>query len=127
MKRKHHRPGYAMLLVLAFLVIFFALLSLAGSQLAALVRAETVRSNESQRDLGSVPALARALTLLETGYPPSNPYVCGATIDTPTGPSQYTVTFSSAATGNWTVHVAPTAEYESPAPMPLVFTAQTPP
>ncbi len=127
MRRQHNRSGYAMLLVLAFLVIFFSLLSLAFSQLAALVRAETVRANESQRDQGSAPALARALALLETGYPPSNPYACGATVDTPTGPSEYTVTFSSPAAGSWTIHVTPTADGESPAPMPLLFTSQTPP
>ena len=127
MKRKPSRSGYAMLLVLAFLVLFFSAMSLAYSQLASLIRAETARARELQRDQGSVPALARALALLETGYPPSNFYVCGVTIDTAAGPRPFTITFSSQGSGNWSVHSAPTADNENPQPMPLLFTSQSPP
>ncbi len=67
------------------------------------------------------------MALLETGYPPTNPYVCGVTIDTSTGPSAFTVTFVSQGGGNWSVNSAPTAADESPLPMPLVFAATSPP
>jgi len=127
MKRTPRRSGYAMLLVLAFLVMFFSALSLAYSQLAALIRAETARAKELQRDQGCVPALARALALLETGYPTASPYVCGVTIDTAAGPKPFTVTFTSQGGGNWSVRSAPTAANEYPVPMPILFTSPTPP
>jgi hypothetical protein len=127
MKRKPHRPGYAMLLVLAFLVMFFSVLSLAYSQLGSLIRAETARAQAVTRDAGCVPALARGLELLETGYPPTNPYVCGVSIDTPSGTRAFTVTFATQGAANWTVQAAPTPDNESPAPMPILFTATTPP
>ena len=116
-----------MLLVLAFLVLFFSLLSLAYSQLGSLIRAKTVRAQELHRDQGSLPALGRALALLETGYPPASPYVCGVVIDTPTGSTAYTVTMTSQGGTNWSVHVAPTAVNESPLPMPVLFTSTSPP
>ncbi|HEY1602001.1 MAG TPA: hypothetical protein VGG64_20530 [Pirellulales bacterium] len=127
MKRKPHRPGYAMLLVLAFLVMFFSVLALAYSQLGSLIRAETARAQTVTRDAGCVPALAQALELLETGYPPTNPFVCGVSINTSSGPQAFTVTFATQDVGNWSVQVAPTADNESPAPMPLLFTSTTPP
>jgi hypothetical protein len=113
--------------VLAFLVLFFSLLALAFSQLACLIRTETVRAQTLQRDQGTIPALARGLALMETGYPPTTPYACGVTIDTPSGPIEYTVTFTSQGAGNWSVQSAPTTAEESPPQMPLVFTAQLPP
>jgi hypothetical protein len=116
-----------MLLVLAFLVMFLSVLSLAYSQIASLIRAETARAQEAQRDQGSIPALARAMALLETGYPPTNPYVCGTVIDSLTGSREFTVTFTSQGAGNWSVDIAPTAADDNPLPMPLLFTSQTPP
>ena len=127
MKQKPDRAGYAMLLVLAFLVLFFSLLAMAYSQLASSLRAETVRAQQTQRDEGSVHALARGLALLETGYPPSSPYACGVTMTTSTGAHPFTVTFTLEAGGTWSVQSAPTAAGENPDPMPVEFTSQSPP
>ena len=127
MTRQARRPGYAMLLVLAFLVLFFALLAGAYSQLATSLRSETARVQQVQRDEGTTHALARGLALLETGYPPATQYACGVTILTSTGPQQYTVTFELESPGNWSVRAAPTSEDESPAAMPSAFVSPTPP
>jgi hypothetical protein len=127
MKRKSDRGGYAMLLVLAFVTLFFSLLAVAYGQLVSSIRADTVRAQQLQRDEGSVHALARGLALLETGYPPSTPYACAVTIDTSTGSYSYTVTFTLDAPQSWSVTSAPTADGETPDAMPLVFTSQSPP
>ncbi len=116
-----------MLMVLAFLVLFFSLLSLAYSRLGALIRAEAARTRQLQTDEGSVTAVARGVALLESGYPPTNPYICGVAIDTSAGTRTFTVTIASPANGSWTVSAVPAAEGDNPQAMPLVFTSTTPP
>ena len=115
------RAGYAMMLVLVFIVLFLSLLAVGYRQTATALRIESVRSQATQRDEGSIQALALALALLETGNPPSDPYVCGATIDTSTGAHSYTVTFTSEGTNNWSVNSAPTLPSDNPQPMPSSF------
>ena len=121
MQRKTRRGGYAMLLVVGFLILFLALLGVAYSELAAAVRAQTVCALQIQRDEGSIHALAKGLALLETGLPPSNPYACGVTINTSTGPSSFTVIFTSTGTSSWSVNCVPTAPNDNPPPMPSTF------
>jgi hypothetical protein len=122
-----NRKGYAMLLVLAFAVLFFSILAMACSQLSSSILAETSRIRQTERDEGSVRAVARALALLETGYPPTNPYSCGVSIDTSTGSRPFTVTFVLNEPQNWSVTAAPAESGENPPAMPLVFTDQAPP
>jgi hypothetical protein len=115
------RPGYAMLLVLGFVLLMSFTLALAYGQLATLLRTQTARARQVQRDQGSTVAAAAGLALLETGLPPTNPYVCGATIDMPSGPASFTVTFASSAGGTWTVTSEPTPQGNNPSPMPATF------
>jgi hypothetical protein len=130
MKHARHQPnrhGYAMLLVLAFAVFFFSLLAMACSQLSSSILAETARIQQTQRDEGSVRAVGRALALLETGYPPTNPYSCGVSIDTSAGSRPFTVTFVLNEPQNWSVTAAPAEAGENPPAMPLMFTDLVPP
>lgn len=120
------RPGYAMMLVLVFIVVFLAVLGVAYRQTAAALRLESVRSQQVRRDEGSVHALARGVTLLETGLPPANPYLCAVTLNTSSGPRTYTVTFTSEGGTNWAVHAAPSAPGENSPPMPSTFAPDTP-
>ncbi len=115
------RPAYAMLLVLAFVLLFLALLGVAYRQMASALRVETVRSQQGVRDQGSIHALALALTLLETGQPPTSPYVCAVSVTTPAGQRSYTVTYTSQGGTDWLVSVAPTAAGDEPPPMPTIF------
>jgi hypothetical protein len=115
------RHGYAMTLVLIFIVLFLALLGVVYRELAGTLRIESLHSLEVQRDTGSVHALARGLALLESGLPPTNPYACGVTIETPGGPLAFTVTFTTQDGVTWQVCSAPTAPGEAPPPMPGVF------
>ena len=115
------RRGYAMLLVVVFMVLFFALWSVAYHQMAADLRFEAVQAQRVLRDEGSTQALAQALALLETGLPPSQPYACGVTVNTSTGPRSFAVTFSLEGPNQWSVQAAPLQLGENPPPMPVTF------
>ncbi|HEV3022013.1 MAG TPA: hypothetical protein VGX76_06085 [Pirellulales bacterium] len=121
MKHNPKRPGYAMLLVLAFVLLMTLSLALAYGQLATLLRTETARAQQIQRDEGSTVAAANGLALLETGFPPSSPYACDVTINTSTGATSFTVTFTSQGANVWTVNSAPSTPGDGNPPMPSTF------
>jgi hypothetical protein len=110
-----------MVLVLLFIALMLSMYSVSYRQLASALRIEHIRLLQSQRDEGSTKALARGLSLLETGLPPTDPFVCGVTIDTSVGQRSYTVTYSGEGANLWAVHVAPTQPMEDPPPMPEHF------
>jgi hypothetical protein len=118
---RKRRPGYALMLVLVFMTLLFALSSLAFRSVGTSLRSEAARSARQLRDEGSLSAAALAMALLETGLPPTNPYQCGVTVDTSRGPRGYTVDFSSDGDVLWTVSVSLTPEYVSLDPMPESF------
>jgi hypothetical protein len=118
------RRGYAMLLVLIFIVLFLTLLGTGWRYMGSAVRIATARSVQIQRDEGSIHALAKAMRLLETGLPPTSPYICGALITTSSGPCNYTVTFTSEGNPNWSVHCSRTQPSENPPLMPDSFAPQ---
>jgi hypothetical protein len=127
MKRSHDRAGFAMLLVLAFLVLFFSLMTMGYSQLSSLLRTEKYRVQKTEFDQGVTTALAGALHLLETGYPTSTPYVYGVMLTTDAGTQQYAVTMTLQEDNSWYVQVQP-ASLEAELPdAPAAFTATTPP
>lgn len=115
-----------MLLVLAFIVLLLSLWSVAYRHTAAALRIESARSLAVQRDEGSLHALARGLALLETGVPPTDPYACGVTIETSSGPRSMTITFGSEGAGNWSVSSRPTQPNEYPPPIPVSFVPPVP-
>jgi len=113
-------------LVLVFLALMLSFYSVSQRQIAALLRTETVRTLQKERDEGCIQALGRGLDLLETGFPPTSPYVCGVTIETGAGPRSFTVTFGKEGTDaegkpKWSVRAVPTGPLESPQPMPARF------
>jgi hypothetical protein len=95
--------------------------------MAAALRVETARTLQRQRDQGCLHAVARGLTLLETGLPPSDPYTCAATIGEPPYERSFTVTFASEAEGVWSVRARPTQWPDEPDPMPASFAEAGPP
>ena len=115
------RQGYTMLLVLVFLVLMMGLTSIAYRQVAAMLRVESARTSQASRDAGSLTVAARALSLLQTGTPPTNPYECDITLDAIPTAKTYTVTMTSNVANQWTIHVEPTTDGESPTPMPATF------
>jgi hypothetical protein len=121
MRTAKSRRGYALLLVLVFVTLLLSLAGLAFRQIAATLRVESVRSLQTLRDSGSVIAVSRALSLLQTGPPPSNPFECGILIETSMGPKQYTVTFASEEEAQWSVTAAPTPLGSVLDPMPANF------
>jgi hypothetical protein len=115
------RSGYAMVLVLVCMVLFFSLWSVAYRHTAAALRIEAVHALQTQRDEGSIQALAKGLALLETGQPATSPYVCGVTMRTSTGMRSYTVTFTSEGQNRWSVAATPTSPGDNPRPMPATL------
>ncbi len=118
------RRGYAMVLVLVFIALMLSIYSVAYRHVAAALRIEHARTLQRQRDEGSVEALGRGLALLETGLPPSDPYVCGTTVSTSTGARAFTVSFAAEAANTWSVQARPTLPPEDPPPMPPSFAAE---
>ena len=110
-----------MVMVLVFIALLLTFYSVAYRHVAAALRVETARTLRRDRDEGSIHAVARGVTLLETGLPPSNPYVCEATIGAPPDERFFTVTFASEVEGIWSVHAAPTEWPDAPEPMPSTF------
>jgi hypothetical protein len=110
MRRATGRRGFALMMTLAHLALLLAVWGLANRQTAALLDLETALGHRSQREQGSLVALARGLALLETGLPPKNPYSCSTVVRGTT----YTVTFQYSPSGTegnqWTatVSAAPT-------------------
>ena len=66
-------------------------------------------------------AVARGVALLESGLPPTDPYVCLAEIVTTSGVRSFKVTFETAGAGNWSVNAVPAEDGESFDPIPVIF------
>jgi len=127
MKTRPRRDGYAMVLVLVFIALMLTFYSVSYRHVAATLRAETVRIRQRQRDEGCIQAVARGLTLLETGSPPSNPYTCAAVIGAPPEERSFTVTFTSETEDVWSVCAVPTEWPDQPEAMPSSFGEQISP
>lgn len=67
MKRRYfQRRGYALMLVMLFVVLFSAILGVAWQRVASSLRSEHVGEVRKQCDRGSVQALAQAVKVLES-------------------------------------------------------------
>jgi hypothetical protein len=75
------RRGYALMLVMIFVILFLATLGVAWRQVKSVLRIETVRATQMRRDQGCLPAVVRAIHFLETTMPGSSPYVWNTTVD----------------------------------------------
>ena len=107
MKRKPSaRRGYALLLVIVFLVLFLAMLGTAWRQVASVLRVETVRAVQTRRDQGCLLAAVQGIHYLEeTATPdPSRVFTIDGFATT------FTVTFTQDPVypTRWTVKAAPT-------------------
>ena len=111
MKRKPSaRRGYALVLVIVFLVIFLAMLGTAWRHVASVLRVETVRAVQTRRDQGCLLAAVKGMHILETTATPTSPTtVSGLIVDGFTDYT-FTVTFVQDAgdSTKWTVKAVPT-------------------
>ncbi len=119
--KRSARRGYALMTVSLFLVLMLAMTGVVHRHLSSVLRIEKARVQAEQRDEALLHALAQALALIETGLPPSNPYVCATTINTSQGLESITLTFAQEHNEIWSVHAAATALDENPQPMPAFF------
>jgi type II secretory pathway component PulJ len=65
-RRQSNRRGYALLLVMVFVVLFSAILGVAWRRVASAIRVEFLSEVRRQSDQGSIPVLAQAMKFLET-------------------------------------------------------------
>jgi hypothetical protein len=133
LRHGNRRRGYALVLVLIFIVLFLGLLGVGWRQLSSALRIASVRTVQTQRDEGSVGAMAAAMALLETGRPPADPCVFTKTVTLTSGEQRFfRVTFeretgSGADTSpqeRWTVTVTRQSEQPTDVPaMPASFSS----
>jgi hypothetical protein len=65
-RRRPRRHGYALVLVMVFVVLFTAVLGVAWRRVASALRVEHISTVRSLSDEGSIQALAAAMKVLET-------------------------------------------------------------
>jgi hypothetical protein len=106
-KRRPARRGYALMLVMLFVVLFLVMLGVTWRQVASVLRIETVRQSQVRRDRGCLLAVVQGIHFMETTPPAASPYVWGTTID---GKS-FTVTFTQDPGDStlWTVEAVPSS------------------
>jgi hypothetical protein len=117
------RSGYAMTVVLIFLILLFALWSTVYRTTSSLLRIETNRVLQQTRDQGAMNALAQAVQLLQYSTPsdPTNPsrtqFTYGVQVSVPATiigesctTSDFTVVYTARpdlGTYRWQVQVSP--------------------
>ncbi len=123
------RRGYAMVAVVVFVIGFLGLWTVAARQISSMLRVEQARARRIARDaaaLTSRQALAQALAALESGYPPTNPYVCLVTA----GGTEFAVTYQinpeTEDPTDWLVSASTTVDPGLPALDPADFEAGPP-
>jgi hypothetical protein len=107
-RRPSRRGGYALMLVIVFLVIFLALLGTAWRHVASVLRVETVRAIQTRRDQGCLLAVIKGMHYLEDTATPSSPQEFAIDGFSNT----FTVTFEqdSGDPTIWTIKAVPTPD-----------------
>jgi hypothetical protein len=100
------RRGYALLLVIVFLVLFLAMLGTAWRQVASVLRVESVRYTQTRRDQGCLLAAVQGIHYLEETATPDASRV----FTIPGFTNTFTVTFTQdpVHTTEWTIKAKPT-------------------
>lgn len=126
--RARFRRGYAMIMVILFLVLFMGLWGQATSQIASMIRIEEARMRRVKKDATLYPAansLARGFAALEVGFPPSTPYACTLVASDGT-PMILTFERDADNTDEWVVSAVPGSDGSLPAFDPAQFATATP-
>jgi hypothetical protein len=108
MKRKpSSRRGYALMLVIVFLVIFLAMLGTAWRQVASVLRVETARASQTRRDQECLLAAIKGMHLIEDGTITAS---CSGEYPLDGCSNTFTITFEKDAGDPtiWTVKAVPT-------------------
>jgi len=73
MRSRSDRRGYALLLVIIFVVLFLAMLGVVWRQTASVLRVETLRAIQARRDQGCLLAAVQGIHYLEQNTTPTSP------------------------------------------------------
>ncbi|MDA1016268.1 MAG: hypothetical protein O3A00_17655 [Planctomycetota bacterium] len=101
------RSGYAMILVLALILVVSAVSATAFRYLATAARVERTISIQNDLDQGALLVAAQGLSLLETAPPPSNPYQCQTSATINGTPTAFELTYTSDMFNEWQLDVRP--------------------
>jgi hypothetical protein len=118
---RSRRRGYALLAVLLFLAVSLIFIGVGQRRISSQLQLERARMEVEDFNEGPIQAAAKALSLLETGFPPSDPYECGVTLSTDAGQRVFSVRFVQSDADQWTIQVAPVDSMGSLPAMPAVF------
>jgi hypothetical protein len=80
-RRRQARHGYALMLVMVFVVLFLAMLGVAWRQVASVLRVETVRQTQARRDRGCLQAVVNGIQHLDATPTIASGEVWSTTID----------------------------------------------
>ena len=114
------RRGYAMVVVLVFLALMLSMLAVSQRRLGSVLRVES-RFVDAESRGDRLRAMGRALDVLWSGRPPTDPFVCATMIETSAGPQSFTITYDEKGGKHWRVRVEPTAPGDDPPPLPSSF------
>jgi hypothetical protein len=114
------RRGYAMVVVLVFLALMLSMLAVSQRRLGSVLRVESGFVDAEARG-DRARAMGKALDVLWTGPPPSDPYVCSTVVETSAGAKSYTITYEEQGGQHYRIRVEPTAPGDDPPPLPQSF------
>jgi hypothetical protein len=109
-----------MIMVMVFLAVMLSALAVTQRRLGSVLRVESQFAEAETRGDRSQ-AMGRALDVLWTGRPPSDPYVCSTIVESSNGPVSYTITYDQESGDHWRIIVTPTAPGDDPPPLPTSF------
>lgn len=121
MRRHHsiaittHARGYALPAVLVTLVMGFGMWALLYHSASESTNYQQARALRIYRELWTAPAMARAITLLETGDPPDDPYVCKLALTRDGVTNHFLLTYIKGSGTLWSIDCEPTTA-DDPAP-----------
>ena len=101
-QRFGQRRGYAMVLVLVFLAVMMAFVAVGQRHVNSMLRIEQANFDAEMRG-DRRRALGQALQVLQTGPPPTDPFICSTTLDTSYGPQSFKITYRYKGGSDWIV------------------------
>jgi hypothetical protein len=117
--RRSH--AFVLPLVLVFMTTALALCALLRRDTGQAVRFAQVRQVRSENAYWSGHALAYSLGLLETGTPPTDPFICKLPLTNGQEVRYFRLTFDELTANNWQVDVEPTTLLDTSPLAPVTF------
>jgi len=113
---KNKPDGFALVTVIVFIFLIMALIICLNKRMGMLYSVSEHEIHNEQAQDGKYIALARALSLLQTGLPPASPSSYSVKLIERTGAPEYAVTYKNESIDSWSVEVSPLSQPLPPLP-----------